>query len=96
MRPIKLEVRYLYNEEVRSTWSMVPALVMFTLMVSSPLLTALGIVREKETGSIYNIYSSTVTRFEFLAGKLLPYVADFLGECRGAVVHGHSVVRRAI
>lgn len=74
VRPIKLEVRYLYNEEVRSTWSMVPALVMFTLMLSSPLLTALGIVREKETGSIYNIYSSTVTRVEFLAGKLLPYV----------------------
>jgi drug efflux transport system permease protein len=72
--PVKTEVRYLYNEEVRSTWSMVPALVMFTLMVSSPLLTALGIVREKETGSIYNIYSSTVTRFEYLAGKLLPYV----------------------
>jgi len=75
VRPIRLEVRYLYNEEVRSTWSMVPALIMFTLMVSSPLMTALGIVREKETGSIYNIYSSTVTRFEFLAGKLLPYVA---------------------
>ena len=75
VHPIKVEVRYLYNEEVRSTWSMVPALVMFTLMVASPLLTALGIVREKETGSIYNIYSSTVTRFEFLAGKLLPYVA---------------------
>jgi drug efflux transport system permease protein len=74
VRPIKLEVRYLYNEEVRSTWSMVPALLMFTLMLSSPLLTALGIVREKETGSIYNIYSSTVTRIEFLAGKLLPSV----------------------
>ena len=73
-RPITLEVRYLYNEEVRSTWSMVPALVMFTLMLSSPLLTALGIVREKETGSIYNIYSSTVTKIEFLVGKLLPYV----------------------
>lgn len=70
-RPIKLEVRYLYNEEVRSTWSIVPALVMFTLMVSCPLLTALGIVREKETGSIYNIYSSTVTKIEFLSGKLL-------------------------
>lgn len=53
---------------------MVPGLVMFVLMLSSPLLTALGIVREKETGSIYNIYSSTVTRIEFLAGKLLPYV----------------------
>jgi ABC-2 type transport system permease protein len=72
-RPITLEVRYLYNEEVRSSWSMVPALVMFSLMLSSPLLTALGIVREKETGSIYNIYSSTVTKVEFLVGKLLPY-----------------------
>ncbi len=75
IRPITLEVRYLYNEEVRSAWSTVPALVMLSLMVSSPLLTALGVVREKETGSIYNIYSATVTRLEFLAGKLLPYVA---------------------
>ena len=73
-RPLGLEVRYLYNEEVRSTWSTVPALIMFSLMVSSPLLTALGVVREKETGSIYNIYSATVSRMEFLAGKLVPYV----------------------
>ncbi|MDF0642455.1 MAG: ABC transporter permease [Nitrospira sp.] len=75
VRPVAMEVRYLYNEEVRSSWSMVPALVMFTLMLASPLLTALGLVREKETGSIYNIYSSTVSRAEFLAGKLLPYIA---------------------
>ncbi|HQW89671.1 MAG TPA: ABC transporter permease [Nitrospira sp.] len=74
VRPLTVEVRYLYNEEVRSTWSMVPALVMFTLMLASPLLTALGVVREKETGSIYNIYSSTVSRAEFLTGKLLPYI----------------------
>ncbi|MDR4473535.1 MAG: ABC transporter permease [Nitrospira sp.] len=72
--PLTVEVRYLYNEEVRSTWSMVPALVMFTLMLASPLLTALGVVREKETGSIYNIYSSTVSRAEFFTGKLLPYI----------------------
>jgi ABC-2 type transport system permease protein len=73
--PVSLETRYLYNEEVRSTWSMVPALIMFTLMVASPLLTALGVVREKETGSIYNIYSSTVSKAEFLVGKLAPYFA---------------------
>ena len=47
---------------------------MFTLLFSSPLLTALGVVREKESGSIYNIYSSTVSRLEFLIGKLSPYV----------------------
>lgn len=75
VQPVSIETRYLYNEEVRSAWSMVPALIMFTLMVSSPLLTALGVVREKETGSIYNIYSSTVSRAEFLIGKLAPYFA---------------------
>lgn len=74
VEPVSLETRYLYNEEVRSTWSMVPALIMFTLMISSPLLTALGVVREKETGAIYNIYSSIVSRAEFLTGKLLPYI----------------------
>ncbi|MDH5669903.1 MAG: ABC transporter permease [Nitrospira sp.] len=73
--PVSLETRYLYNEEVRSTWSMVPALIMFSLMVASPLLTALGVVREKETGSIYNIYSATVSKAEFLIGKLAPYFA---------------------
>jgi ABC-2 type transport system permease protein/ribosome-dependent ATPase len=71
--PVSLETRYLYNQEVRSTWSMVPALIMFSLMVASPLLTALGVVREKETGSIYNIYSATVSKAEFLIGKLVPY-----------------------
>jgi len=73
-QPVELEVRYLYNEEVRSAWSTIPALVMFSLMLAPPLLTALGIVREKESGSIYNIYSATVTKLEYLAGKLTPYV----------------------
>ncbi len=71
--PVSIETRYLYNQEVRSIWSMVPALIMFSMMVASPLLTALGVVREKETGSIYNIYSATVSKAEFLIGKLVPY-----------------------
>jgi len=72
--PVKLELRYLYNQELKSRWSVAAALVMFILMVSPPFLTALGVVREKENGSIYNIYTSTVTRGEFLIGKLLPYI----------------------
>ncbi len=75
VQPIKLEVRYLYNQEVKSAWTIAPALVMFVLALAPPLLTALGVVREKERGSIYNIYSSTVSRLEFLIGKLAPYVA---------------------
>jgi ABC-2 type transport system permease protein/ribosome-dependent ATPase len=72
-QPVKLQLRYLYNQELKSIWSIAPSMMMFILLMTPPFLTALGVVREKENGSIYNIYSSTVTRGEFLAGKLLPY-----------------------
>ena len=74
VQPVRLEVRYLYNQSVKSIWSLAPKLIMVILMISPPFLTALGIVREKESGSIYNIYSSTLSRGEFLIGKLAPYV----------------------
>lgn len=75
LQPVRLEVRYLYNQGVKSIWSLAPKLLMVILMISPPFLTALGVVREKESGSIFNIYSSTVSRGEFLTGKLAPYVA---------------------
>ncbi len=74
LQPVKLQVRYLYNQSVKSIWSLAPKLIMVILMISPPFLTALGVVREKESGSIYNIYASTVSRGEFLIGKITPYV----------------------
>jgi ABC-2 type transport system permease protein len=74
VQPVRLETRYLYNQSVKSIWSLAPKLIMVILMISPPFLTALGVVREKESGSIYNIYSSTLSRGEFLIGKLSPYV----------------------
>ncbi|MEA3543989.1 MAG: ABC transporter permease, partial [Thermodesulfobacteriota bacterium] len=74
VQPIGVQLRYLYNQEVKSTWSIATVLIMFVLMIIPPFLTALGVVREKENGSIYNIYASTVSRGEFLIGKLTPYV----------------------
>lgn len=75
LQPVQLQVRYLYNQSVKSIWSLAPKLIMAIMMISPPFLTALGVVREKESGSIYNIYASTVLRSEFLIGKLAPYVA---------------------
>lgn len=72
LRPLRLDVRYLYNEELRSIWSIAPSLIMNIVMWTSPLLMALSVVREKESGSIFNIYASETTRLEFLLGKLLP------------------------
>lgn len=77
LRPVKLDVRYLYNSELRSIWSIAPSLIMFILVFVAPMLMSLGVVREKETGAIYNMYASTITRGEFLLGKLAPNV--FIG-----------------
>jgi len=74
LQPLRLEVRYLYNPELRSVWSVSASMMMFILIMTAPLLAALSVVREKETGSIYNIYASTIRRAEFILGKLLPNV----------------------
>ncbi len=69
-----LEVRYRYNPDVESLKAMVPAVIPLLLMLIPAMLTALGVVREKELGSIINLYVTPVTRLEFLLGKQLPYV----------------------
>ena len=71
--PLRLEVRYVYNEEAKSRWSIASALIGVILLMIPPMLTSLAICREKESGSIYNIYVSTISRAEFLLGKTIPY-----------------------
>ncbi|GAB2879573.1 ribosome-associated ATPase/putative transporter RbbA [Uliginosibacterium flavum] len=72
--PSTLETRYRYNPDVRSLPAMVPAVIPLLLMMIPAMLTALSVVREKELGSIINLYVTPVTRSEFLLGKQLPYI----------------------
>lgn len=73
--PVRLQTRFLYNPELRSVVTVAPSLLMLVLLLVPPLLIAVSVVREKESGAIFNIASSTVTRLEFLLGKLIPVVA---------------------
>lgn len=68
------ELRYRYNPDVESLKAMVPAVIPLLLIMIPAMLTALGVVREKELGSITNLYVTPVTRLEFLLGKQLPYI----------------------
>ncbi|MGV6871667.1 ribosome-associated ATPase/putative transporter RbbA [Pseudochelatococcus sp. B33] len=69
-----IEVRFRYNPDVRSLPAMVPGVIPLLLMLIPAILTALSVVREKELGSIVNLYVTPTTRLEFLLGKQLPYV----------------------
>ena len=70
-----VETRFRYNPDVKSLQAMVPAVIPILLMLLPAILTALSVVREKELGSIVNLYVTPVTRLEFLLGKLIPYIA---------------------
>jgi ribosome-dependent ATPase len=59
---------------VKSIYAMVPAVIPLLLIFIPAILMALGVVREKELGSITNLYVTPVTRLEFLLGKQLPYI----------------------
>jgi len=72
--PAKIESRYRYNPDVLSLPAMVPSVIPLLLLMIPAMLTALSVVREKELGSIVNLYVTPVTRTEFLLGKQLPYL----------------------
>jgi ribosome-dependent ATPase len=73
--PADIETRFRYNQDFQSVFAMVPGVVMLLLVLIPAMLTAVGVVREKELGSITNLYATPVTRLEFLLGKQLPYIA---------------------
>ena len=70
-----IELRFKYNQDFDSIYAMVPSTMALMLGLFPAILMALGVVREKELGSIVNLYVTPVKRLEFLFGKQLPYVA---------------------
>jgi ribosome-dependent ATPase len=71
----RIETRFRYNQDFDSIFAMVPGTIALLLAEIPAILMALAIVREKELGSITNLYVTPVTRIEFLLGKQLPYIA---------------------
>jgi ABC-2 type transport system permease protein len=68
------EVRILYNQEMKSSHYMVPGMIAMILLITTALLTAVAITREKELGTLEQIIVSPLTRWQFILGKTLPYV----------------------
>ncbi|MBI3513055.1 MAG: ribosome-associated ATPase/putative transporter RbbA, partial [Proteobacteria bacterium] len=73
--PAAIETRFRYNQSFESVNAMVPSTIALLLVLIPGILMALAIVREKELGSITNLYVTPATRLEFLIGKQLPYIA---------------------
>lgn len=71
----RIEPRYRYNQSFESIAAMAPAMPAILLIMLPAVLMAVSVARERELGSVTNFYVTPTTRFEFLIGKQLPYIA---------------------
>ncbi|WP_024302678.1 ABC transporter permease [Pseudogulbenkiania sp. MAI-1] len=77
---VRLESRVWYNAPLKTVNYIVPGLFAVLLMAFPPMLTALAIVRERERGTIEQIYVSPVSPAMFILGKIIPYAVLAFGE----------------
>ncbi|MBU6451705.1 MAG: ABC transporter permease [Cyanobacteria bacterium REEB67] len=72
--PIQADIRLWFNPGRRESLYVVPGALAVVLWIFPSLLAALAMVREKESGTILQVYASSITAFEFLAGKIFAYL----------------------
>lgn len=66
--------RFMYNQDFKSVNAMVPSVLILVLMMIPTIMSALAVVRERELGSIQNLYASPASVPQYLLGKQLPYI----------------------
>jgi ABC-2 type transport system permease protein len=71
---VEAEVRIWYNPELRSRNFMVPGVLGLILMIMTIALASMGIVREKEAGTMEQLIVTPIRPHQLIAGKLLPFV----------------------
>jgi ABC-2 type transport system permease protein len=87
--PVMAQPRLWYNPELKSSLFLIPGLMVFVLMITCTISTALSIVREKERGSIEQLLVSPLTPSHIIIGKTVPYVFVALGSMSLILVTGH-------
>jgi ABC-2 type transport system permease protein len=69
------EVRVWFNPELESRMFMVPGVLALLLLVITSNLSSMGIVREKEVGTLEQLNVTPLARWQLIVGKLVPYGA---------------------
>jgi len=70
---IELVPRVLFNPDLKSRWFYVPAVLAMVLMVVTSMLTAMGVVREKEIGTLEQLIVTPLKPWQLIVGKLFPF-----------------------
>jgi ABC-2 type transport system permease protein len=71
---LEVEERVWYNPELKSVNTMVPGVIALIIEVVTLIVTAVSLVREKESGNMEQLLVSPISPFQIIIGKILPYV----------------------
>jgi ABC-2 type transport system permease protein len=71
---IDLETRYWYNPELNYKIYMAPGILALLVTIIGWMMAGLNLVREKETGTIEQLNVTPIRKYQFIAGKLLPFM----------------------
>lgn len=71
---LAFNLRMLYNPAMKTSYFLVPGVMMMLLCLITVLLTAMALVREKELGTFEALVSAPLHNWEVLVGKTLPYM----------------------
>lgn len=104
--PVEARPRVLFNPDTRSANFFIPGLMVVMCQIMAVTLAANAIVREKEYGTIEQLFMTPVHAWELIIGKLVPYlVVTFVEFCSIALlmrvvflvpIHGHFVTLMAL
>jgi len=66
-------VTVLFNPELKTSWVMVPGLIGLILLFIGTLITSIGLVRERETGTLEQLAVMPLRPVSIIMGKIVPY-----------------------
>ena len=88
LNPIKVETSYWYNPDLDYKIYMLPGILVILVTIVSMFLAAMNIVREKEIGTIEQLNVTPIAKFEFIIGKLVPFLIIALIELAIGLILG--------
>jgi len=69
----RVEPRIWFNPELKSAFWMVPGIICLVLLVTTLILTSMGITREREMGTLEQLIVSPIKPYELILGKTIPF-----------------------
>ncbi len=89
--PVTAAVSFLYNPGLRSSWFFVPGVMGLVLTLIASLVSAVALVREKDTGTLEQLLMTPASAWEILLAKILPLFVLLQGDVVLALLLGRTV-----